>query len=89
MEMVAFAHSWRLASYLELGDIRAAEADLEALTRVDARIRQRTYSIAMLLHHIMLALMRGELAEAERLIMQSMSAAARRSYRPRRSIERP
>ena len=73
MEIVAIAYGWRLVFYLEFGDIRAAEADLDALTRVDVRIRQPTYSIAMRSYHIMFALMRGELAETERRIMQSMA----------------
>jgi DNA-binding CsgD family transcriptional regulator len=72
MEIVAIAYAWRLVLYLEFGNIRAAEADLDALTRVDVRIRQRTFSIAMRTYHIMFALMRGELAEAERRIVQSL-----------------
>jgi hypothetical protein len=71
MEIVAVAYGWRLAFYLELGDIGAAEADLDALTRIDVHIRQPTYSLAMRSYHIMLALMRGELAETERRIIQS------------------
>ena len=73
MEIVAIAYGWRLVFHLEFGDIRAAEADLAALTEVDVRIRQPTYSIAMRSYHIMLGLMRGELAETERRIMQSMA----------------
>jgi DNA-binding CsgD family transcriptional regulator/plastocyanin len=70
LEMVHDAHAWRLPLYLELGDSDGVEADLEAMTRVDARIRQRTYSIAMLGYQLMLALMRGEFADAERLIQK-------------------
>ncbi len=77
MEIVAIACGWRLAFYLVVGDIRAAEADLDALTRIDVRIRQPTYSFAMRSYHIMLALMRGELAEAERRIMESMELLRR------------
>ena len=46
LEMVHEAHDWRLPLYLELGDMDGVEADIEAMTRIDARIRQRTYSIA-------------------------------------------
>jgi DNA-binding CsgD family transcriptional regulator len=60
-----------------LGNISAAEADLAALTHIDVRIRQPTYSIAMRSYHIMLALMRGELAEAERRTIQSMELQRR------------
>ena len=77
MEIVHIAYAWRLVFYLEFGDIRAAEADLAALTRIDERIRQPTYSIAMRSYHIMLSLMRGELAETERLVIQSMALQRR------------
>jgi DNA-binding CsgD family transcriptional regulator len=70
MEIVAQAHAWRLPLYLELGDVTAVEAEIDALTRIDARIRQRTYSVSMLGYHIMLALLRGEFADAERLILE-------------------
>ena len=76
MEIVAVAYGWRLVFYLEFGDIGAAEADLAELTRVDVRIRQTTYSFAMRSYYIMLAMMRGELAETERHVIQSMAAAA-------------
>jgi class 3 adenylate cyclase/ATP/maltotriose-dependent transcriptional regulator MalT len=69
LEMVHIAHSWRLPLYLELGDMAAVEAELDALTRVDARVRQRTYSIYTLTCHLMVALLRGEFAGAERLIL--------------------
>jgi DNA-binding NarL/FixJ family response regulator len=46
------------------------EADIEGMTRIDARIRQRTYSLQGLGSRIMLALMRGEFADAERLIRE-------------------
>jgi DNA-binding CsgD family transcriptional regulator len=80
VEMVHFARSRRLASYIALGDVGRAEAELEALTRLDARIRQRMYLVGTLLHRITFELMRGELAEAERLIVQSM-ALVRRALR--------
>ena len=67
--------------------MRAANADLAALTRVDTRVRQRTYSITMVTHYFMLALMRGELAEAERRIMELMRLQ-RHFDRARRAIER-
>ena len=89
VEMVHFARSRRLASYIELGDVGRAEAELEALTRLDARIRQRIYLVGTLLHRITFALMRGELAEAERLIVQSMALVRRALRSQRRSPERP
>ncbi len=73
MEIVSIAYGWRLSLYLEFGDIRAAEADLEALTSIDARLGLRQYSHAMFGYYTMMALMRGDLAEAERRITQAMS----------------
>jgi predicted ATPase/DNA-binding CsgD family transcriptional regulator len=73
LEMVHIAHAWRFLSFMERGDIGLAEAELESTARLDARLRQRTYSLAVLLYRIMLALMRGELPAAERLIVQSMA----------------
>jgi len=76
MELVAVAHSWRVALHLELGDLQAVEADLEALTRVDARIRQATYSVHLFGYRTMLALTKGDLEAAERIIQQAMDLLA-------------
>jgi class 3 adenylate cyclase/DNA-binding CsgD family transcriptional regulator len=70
LELVNEAHNWRLPLYLELGEMAGVEADMGGMIRIDARIRQRTYSIQVLGFHIMLALMRGEFADAERLILK-------------------
>jgi DNA-binding CsgD family transcriptional regulator len=77
MEIAAIAHAWRLSLNLEFGNVRAAEADIDAWTRIDARIRQRSYTIFMLSQRFMLTLMRGEFDEAERLIMELMSLQRR------------
>jgi hypothetical protein len=68
--MVHSAHAWRLPLYLELGEMAGVEADIDALTRVNADIRQRTYWVSMLGYRIMLALLRGEFTDAERLILE-------------------
>jgi DNA-binding CsgD family transcriptional regulator len=73
LEMVHIAHAWRFLSFMERGDIALAEAELESTARLDARLRQRTYAFALLLYRVMLALMRGKLAEAEGLIVRSMA----------------
>jgi class 3 adenylate cyclase/DNA-binding CsgD family transcriptional regulator len=70
LEIVNESHDWRLPLYLELGAMAGVEADIEGMTRTEARIRQRTYSIQALGSRIMLALMRGEFADAERLILK-------------------
>jgi DNA-binding CsgD family transcriptional regulator len=71
--MVHLAHARRMILYLELGDMQAVGADLDAVTKADARIRQRTYSIAMRGYHLMMLLLRGEFAAAERLILEVMA----------------
>ena len=77
VEMVHHAHAWRLISFMERGNIALAEAELETIARLETRLRQPTYASAVLFYRIMLALMRGELAEAERLIVQSMALLRR------------
>jgi DNA-binding CsgD family transcriptional regulator len=69
-EIVHEAYDWRLPLYLELGEMAGVEADMEAMTRIVARIRQRTYSIQVLCARLMLSLMRGEFTDAERLILK-------------------
>ena len=70
-EMVHYAHAWRLNHYLELGNMQAAAAELDALNRMDARLRQPTDSLTLRGYHIMMALLRGEFAEAERQILEA------------------
>jgi predicted ATPase len=73
LELVHHMHFWRYLAFMARGDIALAEAELGANVRLNARLRQRTYEMAVLLYRIMLALMRGELAEAERLIMRGIA----------------
>jgi DNA-binding CsgD family transcriptional regulator len=75
LEMMAIAHGWRFMLFMERGEIALAEAEVEGIERLNPRLRQRTYLWAALLHRTMLALMRGQLVEAERLIVRSMTLA--------------
>jgi len=68
--IVHLAHARRMILYLELGDMQAVTADLSAVTKAEPRIRQRTYSIALRGYHLMMLLLRGEFAAAERLILE-------------------
>jgi DNA-binding NarL/FixJ family response regulator len=77
MEIAAIAYAWRLCLHLEFGNIRAAEADIEAWTRIDVRIRQRSYTAFLHSQRFMLTLMRGEFDEAERRIMELMKLSRR------------
>jgi DNA-binding CsgD family transcriptional regulator len=70
LELLYDAYGWRLPLYLELGEIAGVDADLGALTGITDRLRQRTYSIQRVCSHVMLALMRGEFADAEKLILK-------------------
>ena len=66
LEIAHTAHALRFQFELRLGDIAAADAEVEALMRLDQRIRQRTYSNAALAYDATLAIMRGRLDQAER-----------------------
>jgi len=71
--LVHLAHGRRMILHLELGDMQAVAADLDAATKADARIRQRTYSITNRAYHLMLLLLWGEFGAAERLILEVMA----------------
>jgi DNA-binding CsgD family transcriptional regulator len=71
METVGMGYGWRLGMHLEFGNLRAAEADLAALVPIAAQVRRAGVIGAMVAGHFMLALMRGELAEAERRIAEA------------------
>ncbi len=75
-ELAHIAHFFRFLAFMEHGEIALAEAELEATARLGPRLRQPTYAFAIALNRVMLALMRGELAEAERRITQAMAATS-------------
>ena len=89
LELVHHMQTWRYLAFMERGDVALAEAELDANVRLDARLRQRTYEMAVLLHRIMLTLMRGELAEAERLIRAGDGSAETSRPMPTNSACRP
>ena len=73
LELVHHGHAWRFLARMARGEIALAEADLEAVAQLVSRIRQSTHAIILPMYRVMLALMRGELAEAERLITRAMA----------------
>ena len=77
LEAASIAHTLQLAFYVALGDIDAADAEIEALKRIDQRIRQPTYSNAVLSYEAMLAMLRGRLDHAERNYLQIMAQLRR------------
>ncbi len=66
LEIAHTAHALRFQFELRLGNIAAADAEVEALMRLDQRIRQATYSNAALAYDATLAILRGRLDQAER-----------------------
>ncbi len=75
-ELVFHARAWLFMAFMEHGEIASAEAELEAAARLILRLRQSTYACSMTMYRVMLALMRGELDDAERLIAQAMAMAS-------------
>jgi DNA-binding CsgD family transcriptional regulator len=78
LELMHIAHAWRFLALMGHGEIALAEAELKAMARLDVRLRQPTYAVSVMLYRTMLALMRGELTEAERVITQAMAMARAR-----------
>jgi len=78
LEIVANAHALRFQFELRLGNIAAADAEVEALRRLDRRIRQPTYTNGLLALDATLAILRGRLDQAERNYRE-VAAALRRS----------
>jgi hypothetical protein len=74
-ELIARACSARFVYLLELGDVVAAEAEIGNLMRVDARIRQPTYSLVLVGYRFTLALLRGRFDEAEQRARETLELA--------------
>jgi DNA-binding CsgD family transcriptional regulator/tetratricopeptide (TPR) repeat protein len=72
LEVAMWGHFRRVSLLLELGDIRAVAAAVETMSQLNTRLRQPFYTLWELGAKTTLALMRGDLEEAERLIIQSI-----------------
>jgi ATP/maltotriose-dependent transcriptional regulator MalT len=72
LEVALRGHFRRVSLLLELGDIQAVIAAAETTDRLNARLRQPFFAVWELGQKATMALMRGALDEAERLILQSM-----------------
>jgi class 3 adenylate cyclase/DNA-binding CsgD family transcriptional regulator len=70
-ELVIDAHSRRLVCLLELGNIEAADAELNAILRLDDVLRQPAYLRTTTGVRAMRALLAGNFIEAERLSLES------------------
>jgi DNA-binding CsgD family transcriptional regulator len=73
LELVYHARGWRFMAFMEHGEIAQAETELEAAAPLVSLLRQSTYAFTMTMYRVMLALMRGKLADAERRIAQAMA----------------
>ena len=75
-EVAFMARVRRVACSLELGDLQAVKDEIVHLSRDDARLRQRDYAIGLIGLRSAMALMRGELDAAERLLAEANSQAS-------------
>ena len=71
LEIIAQAHFRRVVFALELGNIATVDADIAAMIRVHARLRQPIFILYELSLRATIALLRGELADAEQLILRA------------------
>jgi DNA-binding CsgD family transcriptional regulator len=76
-EIAFLARSRRVVCCVELGDLEAVEADLVRLSSDHVRMRQPDYLVVLCGLRASLALMRGELASAERFLADASGQAAR------------
>jgi len=72
-EVAFLSRTRRIVCCLELGELAAAEEEIARLSQDEARIRQPDYAISLSAFRAALALMRGELVAAERLLVEASS----------------
>jgi tetratricopeptide (TPR) repeat protein len=76
-ERVVAAHSHRLMAQLLVGDVRGAEADLDAASRIAQELRQPVHFWGVCGERAMLALAAGRLGEAEDLVERALALGER------------
>jgi DNA-binding CsgD family transcriptional regulator len=76
-ELVHQAHSRRIQCLLELGDIQAVGAEIDAMMQMDEALRQPGYLAVTTGLRAMMALLEGRLAEAERLAVNALTIGQR------------
>jgi AAA ATPase domain len=67
---------WRVAAFVQLGDLRAAAAELEAFARLSARVQQPRWEWYVPLLRAVRALVEGRLDEAEALGTRALEMGA-------------
>jgi DNA-binding SARP family transcriptional activator len=76
-ERLVSAHSHRFIAHLLIGDLRAAEAELGASTRIAHELRQPVHLWRVGGERALLALASGRLDEAEQLVAQALARGER------------
>jgi class 3 adenylate cyclase/DNA-binding CsgD family transcriptional regulator len=76
-ELVYEAHSRRMECLLELGDVQAVGAEIDAMMQTDEALRQPGYLTTTTGLRAMMALLEGRLAEAERLAVKALTIGQR------------
>lgn len=76
-EMVLWNHLSRLIALLELGDMQAADAEIQTQAQMAADLRQPFYLWITVVHRAMRALLQGRLEEAEGLITEAHAMGRR------------
>jgi DNA-binding SARP family transcriptional activator/tetratricopeptide (TPR) repeat protein len=77
IERVAAGHSHRIIAQLQVGDVRGAEADLAAASRIAEDLRQPAQLWQYCASRAMLALAAGRLIEAEELVARAWELGER------------
>lgn len=76
LELVLSGHAWLVVDLLELGDIVAVDAQIEAFTEGAQRLRQALYLWSAAVWRAMRALLRGHLNLAEQLAAEALAVGA-------------
>jgi tetratricopeptide (TPR) repeat protein len=77
LDVLTDAHMWRVYYLLELGDLQATDAELDAYARL-AEERQQPFELCLATEvRSMRALMQGDFADSERLAQQALAIGQR------------
>lgn len=76
-EMALMGHRFRLADFLELGDIESADREFEALARIAEELRQPYSLWRVTMFRAMRAILDGRLADGEQLAGRALAVGQR------------
>lgn len=77
VEMALGGRIWRVADLIELGDLRAADSEIDAFSRSAQELRHPYYSWAVPMWRATHSLLAGRLEEAERLAQEAFTLGRR------------